>query len=258
MCQACHEDIAKIFAKASRHARLESDTHRGWSGYACEACHGPGAKHAETVDPAFIRQPAKLSAAQADQVCLACHANQSPRAGRVISGHARNTVSCVSCHRVHAETSRPEHAAGVNKLCSGCHTSQRAAFNRPHAHRVNQNAMSCADCHDPHGAFLGKGTALGEPSCLRCHGDKRGPFSYEHAPVRFEGCQGCHEPHGSANPRMLTRPSVSQLCLECHTSTMAAGGIPPAFHDLRSARYRNCTVCHQKIHGSHADRAFLR
>src|SRR5262249_54740155 len=88
--------------------------------------------------------------------------------------------------------------------------------------------------------------------------DKRGPFVFEHAPVRFEGCSACHEPHGSANPRALTRAEVAPVCLECHAILPAAaaktpGVVPPAFHDLRSPRYRNCTICHQKIHGSYAD-----
>jgi hypothetical protein len=36
------------------------------------------------------------------------------------------------------------------------------------------------------------------------------------------------------------------------------GVVPPSFHDLTSPMYRNCTVCHQKIHGSHIDRNLLR
>jgi predicted CXXCH cytochrome family protein len=82
--------------------------------------------------------------------------------------------------------------------------------------------------------------------------------------VRFEGCVACHEPHGSANARMLIRPQVRQVCLECHANLPTApaktviGVVPPAFHDLRSPRYQNCTVCHQKIHGSYVDRNLLR
>ncbi|MCL6507863.1 MAG: cytochrome c3 family protein, partial [Bryobacteraceae bacterium] len=80
--------------------------------------------------------------------------------------------------------------------------------------------------------------------------------------VRVEGCTACHQPHGSANPRMLTRHEVRFVCLECHSNlpvpAAAAGGVPPAFHDLRSPRFRNCTTCHVKIHGSYIDRAFLR
>jgi len=47
-----------------------------------------------------------------------------------------------------------------------------------------------------------------EETCLRCHADKRGPFVFEHPPVKVEGCEGCHVPHGSMNARLLTRPVV--------------------------------------------------
>ena len=106
-----------------------------------------------------------------------------------------------------------------------------------------------------------------EPGCFGCHGNLRGPFTFEHAPMRLEGCAACHEPHGSANPRMLTRANVSNLCLECHSNILGAsgssasgamGGIPTGVHDLRSPRFQNCTVCHVKIHGSHVNRDFLR
>jgi hypothetical protein len=71
--------------------------------------------------------------------------------------------------------------------------------------------------------------------------------------------------HGSQNPRMLTRQEVFFVCLECHANipnTPNPGGVigvvPPSFHDLRSPRFQNCTVCHQKIHGSHVDRNLLQ
>ena len=78
-----------------------------------------------------------------------------------------------------------------------------------------------------------------EPGCFKCHGDKRGPFVFEHAPVKLEGCATCHEPHGSANPRMLARAQIRFVCLECHANlplprapangTLAT--VPPALHD---------------------------
>jgi len=129
--------------------------------------------------------------------------------------------------------------------------------------------MSCVDCHNPHGSYskaMQRTVAGNEPGCLKCHTDKRGPFTFEHAPMRYEGCSTCHVPHGSVNPRMLTRAEVRFQCLECHSnvvsprvpSTGTVGGIPPAIHDLRSSRYQNCTICHVKVHGSHVDRALLR
>jgi DmsE family decaheme c-type cytochrome len=157
-------------------------------------------------------------------------------------------------------------ADATNKLCASCHLSEWAQFQRPFHHKLPEGAMSCVDCHNPHGSIrpaMLQTFAANEPGCFKCHGDKRGPFTFEHAPVRFEGCQACHEPHGSANPRMLTRADVRFVCLECHANlpTVPAkvmGVAPPAFHDLRSPVFQNCTVCHQKIHGSQVDRNLLK
>jgi DmsE family decaheme c-type cytochrome len=272
-CQACHEDIFNAFVKSNPHRAVEKDKRRGWEGRACEACHGPGSAHAESGDASLIRQPAKLKPAETDKTCLTCHAQQPTQVGRVHGGHARNQVACSACHTVHAPVAKPSgisRASRTNAQCAACHINERASFNRPHGHTVSQGAMSCTDCHNPHGTMLAKSLTMStgsEPGCLKCHGDKRGPFAFEHAPVRVEGCMACHEPHGSANPRMLTRADAARQCLECHsnigvpnggTVTGALGGIPPAFHDLRSTRFRNCTICHQKIHGSHVNRALLR
>ena len=104
--------------------------------------------------------------------------------------------------------------------------------------------------------------------CVNCHIDKRGPFVYEHGSLRVEGCDTCHQSHGSMNARMLRRPTVFTLCLECHNGKGSFGSFGPAFghgvptpasiHNLADPRYQNCTVCHQKIHGSHVDRNLLR
>jgi DmsE family decaheme c-type cytochrome len=135
--------------------------------------------------------------------------------------------------------------------------------------------MQCTDCHNPHGTaapgwqmsgrtrLVEAGLGNEEP-CLKCHVDKRGPFTYEHAAVRVEGCGACHRPHGSQNARLLTRPAVFTLCLECHNGAGTFGrqgdGVmsTPAFHNLADPRYRNCVTCHARIHGSNASQRFLR
>jgi len=272
-CALCHEDISKAFAKNPHHL-VDTDKKYGHAGNACESCHGPAAKHTESVSAADIRQPAKLKPAETDRICLSCHQNTATHIGRINSSHAKNQVACTACHAIHKNGPNglvARKPADVNEQCAGCHSDVWASFQRPYKHRLPEGAMSCVDCHDPHGTVLPhqlQTARANEPGCFKCHGDKSGPFVYEHAPVRLEGCTACHEPHGSANPRMLTRAKVEFVCLECHANLPAPrpapaangplGTVPPAFHDLRSPRFANCNMCHQKVHGSYVDRALLK
>jgi DmsE family decaheme c-type cytochrome len=270
-CQGCHEDVFNAFQK-NPHQVVETDQKRGFKDNACESCHGPGSKHAESMNAADIIQPAKQKPAATDKICLTCHVNQPTHVGRINSSHAKNQVSCTACHAIHKNGPHGLVARKkdeINKQCATCHNDVWASFQRPYRHRLPEGAMSCVDCHNPHGGFLPRQvqtTQANEPACINCHGDKRGPFVFEHAPVKMEGCQSCHQPHGSANPRMLTRSQVRFVCLECHanlpTPTAPTNGtigtVPPALHDLRSPRFQNCTLCHQKVHGSYVNRDLFK
>jgi len=270
-CQGCHEDIFNAFQKNPHHV-VETARKYKFETKACESCHGPGAKHAESASAEDIRNPGKIGPAQADAVCLTCHLNQPTHVGRINSSHARNQVACVQCHSIHKNGPDglvARKTADINALCAGCHQDVWASFQRPFKHRLPQGAMSCVDCHNPHGGVLARSqqtVRANEPGCFKCHGNLAGPFTYEHPPVRLEGCSACHEPHGSANPKMLTRAQVGFVCMECHSNLPAPtppangtlGTVGPAFHNLSDPRFRNCTVCHQKVHGSYVNRALLR
>jgi len=52
-CAVWHEDIANALAKSAHHV-VDIDKRRGWDGRACESCHGPGQKHAESGDATLI------------------------------------------------------------------------------------------------------------------------------------------------------------------------------------------------------------
>src|ERR1051326_8376000 len=220
-CQMCHEDIFNAFQK-NPHQTVETDKKRGWATKACESCHGPGAKHAESATATDLRQRPKLAAAQTDRICLTCHQNQTTHPGRLNSSHAKNQVSCTACHSIHKNGPHGlvvRKPAEINQQCSSCHADVWASFQKPYKHRLPEGAMSCVDCHNPHGTALPRSiqvTRANEPSCAKCHGDKVGPFPFEHAPVRTEGCGTCHQPHGSANPRMLTRDRKSTRLNSSH------------------------------------------
>ena len=92
--------------------------------------------------------------------------------------------------------------------------------------------------------------------CTKCHMEKRGPWVYEHAAVKGEGCLACHTPHGSQNARLLNMPTINVLCSQCH-SMVATNAI----HNFSWAQSRDvtpCIDCHTMIHGSNLDPAFLR
>jgi DmsE family decaheme c-type cytochrome len=103
-----------------------------------------------------------------------------------------------------------------------------------------------------------------EEPCLKCHIDKRGPFVFEHAAVRVDGCETCHNPHGSVNAKLLKRPAVFAVCLECHNGAgdfgRRADGVPrqSGTHNMADPRYQKCTTCHVRIHGSNTDSFFFR
>ena len=284
-CAACHEPQFKSF-EGTKHGKLHTLASWKEKVVGCESCHGPGKDHVEAGgDVTKIISFKRLDAKTTSETCLACHAGKENHNNFRRGDHWRNNVGCTECHTAHG----PDHGNFRNgsttlvgdvaaqkpgqatksmlrsnepQLCMGCHTETRAQFSKPFRHKVLEGAMTCSDCHNPHGGFEQKQTKLAvgaDASCIRCHSNKQGPFVFEHAPLKLEGCATCHTPHGSSNPKMLKRSSVRQLCLECHSSiTDQFAPDVPSFHNQAVLRYQNCTTCHAAIHGSNTSSAFFR
>ncbi len=188
---------------------------------------------------------------------MGCHQSQHSFEFASSGFHATASVTCDSCHSIHGAKATRLLREPVGTLCASCHPAQRSLFDKPYAHHLERGGLECTSCHNPHGgagADSLKRTVAGEPACLSCHAEKQGPFVFTHVEGFAGNCLSCHEPHGSNNAKMLTRSQVSSLCLECHTTFPAGtlGPQPPSFHDLRSPRYANCTVCHVAVHGSNS------
>ncbi len=293
-CAECHgAEVARYELTAHSKTKLISDkvNLRG-----CESCHGGARDHVafyldiqkaneagkeaeaeklmnDTVKAAAASLSSfkNMPAAQATATCLKCHEGTQGRSEERFNyrrgEHARHGVSCNDCHSSH-EPKRTEFLLKAPEpgLCYTCHAEQKASFAKPFHHKVPEGGMNCSDCHNQHGGFAGKSlrnSVNGDSACVKCHADKQGPFVFEHAPVKVEGCQACHTPHGSTNPKLLTRNVVRFLCLECHSNTpeltgdgAGLGTQSPTGHDLTQPRYQNCTVCHIDIHGSNKERFF--
>ena len=286
-CRSCHEDQFNEIAKTS-HGRLGDRPSWKDKVVGCESCHGPGKEHVEGGgDKTKIVNPARLDPKAASETCLACHAGKEAHNNFRRGDHWRNNVGCNDCHSAHGPNYPKNQPGSITfvgevsaqrsnlasramlknnepQLCISCHSEVKSQFSKPFRHKVLEGTMSCSDCHNPHGGFEQKQTKLAvgaDQSCVKCHSQMQGPFVFEHAPLKIEGCAACHTPHGSNNPKMLKRSSVRQLCLECHTNIFNVEldeNLPLGPHTQTSIRTQNCTTCHSAIHGSHSSKFLFR
>ncbi len=254
-CASCHAAAAAKFAN-NPHAKMA--LMHGSNGVTCENCHGAGKAHVDGGgDITKIFDPAKATPKQVDADCLSCHAGAHPNYDR--SPHAKAGLSCISCHSIHdSKTPKDLLRASQPTLCYQCHQDVKPSFDMPFHHPVNEGMVSCSDCHDVHGTFGNdnlRSTADQNRICTKCHMDVRGPFVYEHAPVKAEGCLACHTPHGSQNARLLNMPNVNVLCNQCHSQVAA-----DTVHGMSAGSTESlpCIDCHTFIHGSNLNQAFLK
>uniref|UniRef100_E6QIJ4 Putative multiheme cytochrome c n=1 Tax=mine drainage metagenome TaxID=410659 RepID=E6QIJ4_9ZZZZ len=255
-CIACHKEVTGKYS-SNPHFRHDHDG----KAVSCESCHGPGRKHIESggdTEKIFSFNGAKT--AEEDNICLGCHAASLPDFKH--TAHREAGVGCVGCHSMHAFKSektmlkQPE-----TTLCETCHADVKPAFELRSHHKVNEGVMTCGDCHNPHAPVDKQSPAAvanQNQICMNCHIDAAGPFVYEHPPVRTEGCISCHAPHGSENPRLLTKSNGNELCTQCHTAmpNYTAPGTKP-FHN-QATQSQACTTCHARIHGSNTSSFFSR
>ena len=266
-CKTCHEKAVNPTFEHGKHAKLEQS---------CATCHSGIPEHLASADAPTPTLKTK-SAKELNALCLTCH-EKANQASFLSSMHARRNVACTSCHSVHS--SKSEKALLKTKLdadtCYTCHQRQRALSMRTSHHPVREGKIACSSCHNPHeGArpMMIKADSTNE-LCYTCHAEKRGPFLFEHAPVK-ENCVSCHEPHGSNHSRLLAQKAPN-LCWNCHLTgsghfgsgdnfstekgvPVAPPGAPSGYPTVNSRFIeRACRTCHVKIHGTnHPSGAFF-
>jgi len=249
-CRECHQEYMDRYAM-SRMGRTLADG-------GCESCHGPMSKHLDAPKrkPALVvsQKSPGLSAQQKASICLQCH-QDGLQLNWQTSTHAKADNTCTNCHDIMTTEDPVRVKISQPGVCFTCHMDKRAEINHRSHHPIKEGKVSCSDCHNPHGSpgrtQLAKNTVV--ETCYQCHAEKRGPFLWEHQPVR-EDCTNCHNPHGTNQPRML-KVRQPWLCQECHgeafhPSTFYTGtGVRPngAAQQLVG---RSCTNCHSVIHGS--------
>jgi predicted CXXCH cytochrome family protein len=196
------------------------------NGVSCERCHGPGAAHADgegvadsTIVNAAIVNPAKLSPARRDEVCMQCHLEGKVAIER--AGH-------------HVYEYRPgdklsdfiryfvlEGSQGSSSILGA--VSQVEALAQSQCKKKSGDAMSCTSCHDPHQSPSAKDrVAFYRSKCLACHA----AFAAKHHADNPD-CIACHMPASLSadvvhtqvtDHRIPGRPQVSPQFLQDQAS----------------------------------------
>ncbi len=242
ICVDCHTDIVNAFKNTPHMA----------SPLACEGCHGDSKAHvAAGGGQGSMKNPKQMTTSEVTSLCLTCHTKGGQKHFSS-SAHDGRSVSCITCHDPHPKGAVPKAllAKPQFELCTGCHLQKKAALARSSHMPLREGKMTCTSCHNPHGSPYPR--QLLQPSinanCYSCHAEKRGPFLWEHAPVR-ENCMNCHDAHGTVNDFLL-KVKQPVLCVQCHNG-FAGGGMGNA-HAVRDryALNQSCMNCHLTIHGS--------
>jgi DmsE family decaheme c-type cytochrome len=265
-CKTCHE-AAVTKMEATKHGTLEQS---------CASCHDRDkallhskdrAEGKETPGPAVK----DLKADEINTTCLGCH-EKGNQASWASSKHDSRKVACTTCHSVHSFKSEKAQLKTKTdaETCYSCHQTERAQGQRTSHHPVREGKMGCVSCHNPHDGSrpkMIKAESVNE-LCYTCHTEKRGPFLFEHAPVR-EDCVSCHTPHGSNHKRLLVQ-KLPNLCWNCHLTGSGHFGSGDNLSTERGARVappgspsgyptansrwveKSCKNCHMNLHGSNS------
>lgn len=251
VCLGCHSSQVAEFQKTlmGRISRTQPGK------FACENCHGPGSAHAAAGGGRGVGGIMSFEAddprtsEEKNGICLACH-ERGDRTNWHGSTHEERGLACVNCHTIMKSVSRKNQlkTAFEADTCFQCHKDRRAQMFRSSHMPLREGKITCSDCHNPHGSFteaLLKKDSIND-TCYTCHAEKRGPFLFEHEPVR-ENCDNCHDPHGTVNEfsLKLMRP---RLCFECHSFGHGNTTGPGSVFTMG----RSCQNCHTAIHGSNS------
>ena len=252
VCLTCHATQAEQFSRTLM-GRI-GKTQPGK--FACENCHGAGSAHVKAGGGrgvggiiSFRSEDLSRSVEENNGICLACH-ERGDRTYWRGSIHETRAVACTSCHTIMKVVSPKFQLRTVYEMdtCFQCHKEKRAQMARSSHMPLREGKMTCTNCHQPHGTAtegLLREASIND-NCYKCHAEKRGPFLFEHAPVR-ENCLNCHDPHGSINEYLL-KVSRPRLCAECHGFGHGLTSGPMATQTIG----RSCQNCHTKVHGTNS------
>ena len=230
MCADCHSTAVVKGYDAS--TRSYHTTYQELS-VGCEACHGPGSRHA-------VDGKAPLAKANQIDVCAPCHSRRSQLADGYRPGLPLLDYYLPSL----LETSQ--------YFGDGQMQDEVYVYGSFVQSKMFQHGVQCSDCHEPHGATL---RADGNALCTRCHSPT--------PPPNFPTLQAKN--YDAVDHLMHAPGSAGSRCIDCHMPARTYMGIDVRHdHTFRAPRpdlavrfgvMDACAACHADRGSEWASRA---
>ena len=200
----------------------------------CAQCHNP----AGSSDPFATRRAGF-------ELCRGCHSTMVNEAlgKKRVHWPVVEKSGCLNCHEPHASRQKKLLNVAEAALCGQCHQdtadyqvrlAQKVKQEQPTSKiRAQKGALthapvqdgSCTTCHAPHAAdgprLLTSASVV--DLCGTCHDwlkHTSHPMGEKYVDMRNRNlsvnCLSCHRSHGTGYRYMLTFPSSTALCVQCH------------------------------------------
>ncbi|MEA2569465.1 MAG: hypothetical protein QOI24_1466 [Acidobacteriota bacterium] len=227
-CIECHATGVDV--------RYDRTSHR-WSteltdaGVACEACHGPGARHAETKSKSDIVRPDHIDKELALSICGRCHGPHDP------------LFPLLDARDQFRPGERYDDRYQALVITDGtARSGEYFADGRPSSSTFEYQALLQSRCYRAGGA-----------TCLTCH---TAPHAEKHGPNELKGdgaaCGSCHANVVAAGKAHTHHDGVT--CAGCHMPKLLSGvldkfadhsiDLPNARNTIRHGVPNACGLCH--------------
>jgi hypothetical protein len=238
-CLECHATGVDVRYDPAQHRWTTSFVDPG---VACEDCHGPGARHAETKAKGDIVHPGHVSPSLGLAICGRCHGPHEP------------VFPLLDSRDQFKPGDRYEDRFQPLVVTDGTERSgEYFADGRPGSSSFEYQALIQSRCYLRGGA-----------TCLTCHtapheahGRDDLKLDASHHADPDASCRGCHkEIAGAAAAHSHHRGPAGQSCVACHMPRVLSGvldhfpdhsiDIPNPANTVRHAVPNACNVCHSE------------
>ncbi len=188
------------------------------SGVGCERCHGPGQKHATSLRPEDIVNPAHLSSARQLDVCVQCHESNHSNLRADRGEFSYRPGEPIGAYRVNFVDDPP----APDRFPLLAHPDRMV---RSACWRASGGKLGCTSCHDPHKSSFEQPASWWDAKCNQCHHDHPCTETAEARAAQQGHCVPCHMRAGA--PTSPTLVSVTDHWIQKRPPPIRPGSDRP-------------------------------